>query len=93
MSRRFYLIRAVSPDGSGRCYTAGMDHVFVLLEDTDMTLRSAPEPTGVAVTTEEEAQRWTSAGTYRAYCRVTIRERAADVAGRASDGSLILVGA
>lgn len=69
-----------------------MDHVFVLLEDTDMTLRSAPEPTGVAVTTEEEARRWTSAGTYRAYCRVTIRERAADVAGRAPDGSLILIG-
>lgn len=36
--------------------------VFVLLEDGDRTMRSVPEPFGVAVTSEAEAQRYVAEG-------------------------------
>lgn len=36
--------------------------VFVLLQDGDQTMRSVPEPFGVAVTTEAEAKRYVEEG-------------------------------
>jgi hypothetical protein len=49
--------------------------VFVLLADTDGTLRSDAEPIGIAVTSEEEAKRYVREATvgYRhAYVRVVV---------------------
>jgi hypothetical protein len=41
-----------------------MKEVFVLLSDGDGTMRSRDEPFGVAVTSEEEAQRFVKEGNF-----------------------------
>ena len=54
-----------------------MKEVFVLLADGDGTMRSKDEPWGAAVTTEEEAKRYTEKGNIgftHSYTKVKIFE-------------------
>lgn len=49
--------------------------IFVLMADTDGTLRSSDSPIGVAVTTEEEAERFVEEGEVgytRSYFKVLV---------------------
>lgn len=62
--------------------------VFVLLSDGDQTMRSVPEPFGVAVTTEAEAKRYVrEGGRYDGYMRLRVYDDC-DVACRSVYGAL-----
>jgi ribosomal protein S28E/S33 len=51
--------------------------VYVLCEDTDMTMRSQPWPNGEAVLTEEEAEKWAAEdeGCDKRFYTVTVRRK------------------
>ena len=52
-----------------------MIEIFVLLSDSDGTMRSSDEPIGIAVTTKEEAERYVAeagVGYTHSYKRVTL---------------------
>lgn len=53
--------------------------IYVLMEDSDMTMRSSPGPVGYAVSSEEEAKKWCNDGQFRCFRSVVIRDAAADV--------------
>lgn len=54
--------------------------LYVLLEDTDLTMRSSMEPSGYAVLSEADADLWMRSSRYRSYRKIRVMDSIVSVA-------------